>query len=110
MKTRIKKLVFEGSYIIPVIILNIMIWIEIFNDNRRVILLLLSIPLSFCVGISAVNFIKEIVDFKLYLKTRDQQRVTGLDICPKCKGSGWLDWVEQITGKRGVVSKDEQSS
>jgi len=34
----------------------------------------------------------------------------GMIICRSCKGSGWLDWVEQITGKRGVVSKDEQSS
>jgi hypothetical protein len=110
MKSRIKDLIFEGLYLLPVIILNILIWTEIEEEsNRKILLFLLSIPLSCCIGISAVNFIRKVIDFKRYFQTRDERRLTGLDVCPKCKGVGWVDWVEQITGKKEGRIRNEQS-
>lgn len=111
MKQRLRKLIFEVSYIIPVFVLNAMLWSKFAeSDFEKLTLLLFSIPLSWCVGISVVSFIKQIIEFKSYLKTRKYRRVTGIDICPKCNGIGWLDWVEQIKGKNEVRSGNGESS
>lgn len=108
MKTRIKNIIVEGSYLLPVIILDIMLIMKIpESDNERALFVILSIPICFCVGISSVRFIKEISEFRYYLKMRKEYRLTGLDICPKCRGVGWIDWIEKITGKKEVTSRNE---
>jgi hypothetical protein len=109
MKQRLQKLLFEISYVIPVIMLNIMTWTKFAKTDSEVMyLLLLGLPLSICLGISIANLVRSIIDFKIFLKKRKEGRITGLDICPKCKGEGWIDWVEQITGKKEVRSSNDQ--
>jgi hypothetical protein len=108
MKDKIKDLLFEISYLIPVFILHIMVGSKFAeSDFEKVSLIFLMIPLSLCVGVSLVNVVRKIMDFKSYLQTRKIARVTGLDLCSKCKGEGWLDWIEQIKGKE-VRSNNDQ--
>ena len=110
MRTRIKKLIFEVTYLIPVFILNYMILTEMFSsDKEKLSSAVMTIMLSACIGVSMTNLIKEIQEFILYLRTRKDRRTTALDICPKCKGVGWVDWVEQITGKKEGRIRNEQS-
>lgn len=111
MKQRLKKIMFEVSYIIPIFVLHAMIWTKFAeSDFEKIALLAFIFPLSCSVGTSIVSLTKQIIDFKDYLKTREHRRVTGIDICPKCNGVGWLDWVEQIKGKNEVKSGNGKSS
>lgn len=109
MKQRIKNLIFDISYLVPLVIIQIMSLTKLFGEGFFPLLFILNIPLSFCFGISLANVLKNIMELKRFLKIRKKARLMGLDVCPKCLGVGWLDWVEQITGKKeGNITDGEE--
>jgi len=61
----------------------------------------ITILVSICIAVMVADLINNIGEFRYFLKQRKEARIVGLTICPKCKGIGWLDWVEQIVGRRG---------
>jgi len=42
---------------------------------------------------------------KYHQLTRREKDRKGLIHCPKCQGSGKLDWIENITGKKDIIIK-----
>ncbi len=100
MRSRIKTMLFKIFKIILIFLMYIVSLTKTLVTEFE-FYVFITILVSICIAVMVADLINNIGEFRYFLKQRKEARIVGLTICPKCKGIGWLDWVEQIVGRRG---------
>ncbi len=58
-----------------------------------------------CNGIGNFGHTTEIIEYEIRGMVHRIPGAAEYELCPKCKGAGKLDWIEQVVGKNCIMMK-----